>query len=169
MRPATPHTTLWIPDTMTTRSAALITIALLAVLLAFVALAALFSPDISERAGGIVSTVLGSFATVLAGLLLFLRVETLNSKADDARTHAAAAAKVGEEIRHDIHNDVLTSKIRQAIREIEEDPDIHERRIDRIAEGVQKDRHNLKNRKAAERMRGQLESRGMPKRDNEGA
>lgn len=164
MLPAQPHP-LWIPDSMTTRSAALITIALLAVLLALVALAALFSPDISERAGGIVSTVLGSFATVLAGLLLFLRVETLNTKADDAKSHAAAAAEVGREIKHDIHNDVLKNKVRQAMEEFEEDPIIHARRIELAALGVQKDRPDLKNREAGRNMRDQLEARGMPPRD----
>lgn len=142
-------------DSMTTRSAALITIGLLAVLLAFVALAALFAGDISERAGGIVSSVLGSFATVLAGLLLFLRVETINTKADDAASHAARAAEkatVVEQKIDTVHEEILNGPMRANVRQ-----------------AIQEDRHDLKNRRAAERMRAQLErERGMPKRDTAG-
>lgn len=116
---------------MTTRSATLITIGLLAVLLAVVALAALFAGDISERAGAIVTTVLGSFATVLAGLLLFLRVETVNTKVDDAAEQAAAArleaqraamnaasaARKTEAVHHDLLNGGLRENVKKAISE----------------------------------------------------
>lgn len=112
------------PDTMTTRSATLLTIGLLALLLAVVALAALFAGEISERAGGIVTTVLGSFATVLAGLLLFLRVETVNNKVDVAAEKAmvavATAAAVDErvqQVHHDMLNGGLRDNVRQAISE----------------------------------------------------
>lgn len=111
-------------DTMTTRSAALITIGLLAVLLAVVALAALFAGDISERTGAIVSSVLGSFATVLAGLLLFLRVETLSTKADDAAENAAQAAEKAarvetkvDAVHHDVLNGGLRQNVKKALRE----------------------------------------------------
>jgi len=148
-------------DSMTTRSAALITIALLAVLLAFVALAALFAGEISERTGTIVSSVLGTFATVLAGLLLFLRVETINSKADDAASHAAVAAQkaaVVEEKIDRVHDDVLNGPLRQnvkrAIAEAEADPTIQARRIETTAKGVQADRHELGSREQAAYARG---------------
>jgi hypothetical protein len=142
---------LWIPDTMTTRSAALLTIGLLAVLLAAVALAALFAGDISERTGSIISSVLGTFATVLAGLLLFLRVETVNTKADDAATHAALAAEKAAAVEQkvaNVHHDMLNGGMRENVKR-----------------AISEDRHALRNRKAAERMRAQLErERGMPKR-----
>ena len=111
-------------DAMTTRSAALITIGLIAVLLAIVALAALFAGEISERTGGIVSSVLGSFATVLAGLLLFLRVETVNTKVDEAAEKAAIAAQKSsaaerkvEAVHHDLLNGGLRENVKRAISE----------------------------------------------------
>jgi hypothetical protein len=148
-------------DSMTTRSAALITIALLAVLLAFVALAALFAGDISERAGGIVTSVLGTFATVLAGLLLFLRVETVNTKVDDAAEKATVAAEkaaVVEQKIDRVHDDVLNGPMREnvkrAIKEAETDPAIQEQRIENVAKGVQADRHELGSREQAAYARG---------------
>lgn len=111
-------------DTVTTRSAALVTIGLLAVLLAAVALAALFAGDISDRAGQIVTTVLGSFATVLTGLLLFLRVETVNTKVDGAAEKAAVAAERAalvetkvELVHHDVLNGGLRENVKRAISE----------------------------------------------------
>jgi hypothetical protein len=168
-------------DTMTTRSAALITIGLLAVLLAAIVIAVLFAGDISERAGGIVSSVLGTFATVLAGLLLFLRVETINSKVDSvdskadvasadakvAARNAATAAQKAEEIQYDLHNGGLRSNIVRAIHEAEGDPELLTKRIETIARGVQKDRHDLRNRQAAEIGRAQMEAR-IQQRQSEG-
>ena len=114
----------WLPDNMTTRSAVIVTIGLIAVLLSVVALAALFAGDISERAGGIVSSVLGSFATVLAGLLLFLRVETLSTKADEAASKADIAAtkaavvenKVGQ-VQEFVENGGLRENVKKALSE----------------------------------------------------
>lgn len=143
-----------VPDTMTTRSAALITIALLAVLLALVALAALFSGDISERASAIVTTVLSSFATVLAGLLLFLRVETVNSKVDEAAERAALAAQKAavvetkvEKVHHDILNGGLRENVKKAISE-----DRHAQR-NRDTVLINKDALNELRRRAEERER----------------
>ena len=146
---------VWKPDSMTTRSATLITIAMLSFLLAFVAMAALFAGDISERAGTIVTTVLGSFATVLAGLLLFLRVETINTKVDDAANHASVAAEKADraaKITESVHHDMLNGGLR-----------------DNIKKAISEDRHDLRNRKAAEYAREQLEARGMPRRRAEDA
>lgn len=161
-----PLDTRSLPDTMTTRSATLITIGLIVVLLAVVALAALFSGEISERAGGIVSSVLGSFATVLAGLLLFLRVETINSKADDAATNAAVAAEKAQvverkidQVRDDVLNGPMRATVKRAIAEAEADPAIAERRIEITAKGVQKDRHDKLSREAAAQARAQMEAR----------
>jgi hypothetical protein len=135
-----------IPDTMTTRSAALITIGLIASLMVAVALAALFAGDISERTGGIVTSVLGSLATVLAGLLLFLRVETVNSKVDEAAERAAVAAEKAEAVEskvEQVHQDVLNGPMRENVKQ-----------------AISEDRHALRNRKAAERLRNQLVERG---------
>lgn len=102
---------------MGTRSAALITIGIVASLMVGVALAALFSGDISERAGSIATQVLGSLATVLAGLLLFLRVETVASKADEAATKAATVESKVEQVHHDILNGGLRENVKKAISE----------------------------------------------------
>ncbi len=141
------------PDTMTTRSATLVTIAVLTVLMAVVAMAALFAGDISERQGGIVSSVLGTFATVLAGLLLFLRVETVNNKVDDAATAAVAAAQKADAVDQKIaqvHHDVLNGPLRENVKK-----------------AISEDRHARKNREAAELGWQGLEQRGIrrPPRD----
>src|SRR4051812_36355584 len=116
-------------DTMTTRSAALITIGLIACLLTGVAMAALFSGEISERAGGIVTSVLGTFATVLAGLILFLRVETVAEKA------AKVESKV-DNLHHDVLNGGLRDNVVRAIEQTEDDPKIRETRAQNAARGV---------------------------------
>lgn len=144
---------------MTTRASALITIGLIAVLLAVVALAALFAGEISERAGGIVSTVLGSFATVLAGLLLFLRVETVNAKVENVDTKVAEATQKVESVHHDLLNGGLRENVKRANLETEADPTVRALRIDNAARGVSKDRHEKLNREAAEQGRAQLEAR----------
>jgi len=146
---------------MTTRTAALVTIGLIAVLLACVALAAMFTGDISERVGGIVTTVLGSFATVMAGLLLFLRVETVNAKVDDAASNAEIAAKRAKEVESKVervHEDILNGGLREnvirAIRETETDPEIVEQRANNAARGVKMDRHETLSREQAAYARG---------------
>lgn len=165
----------WIADTMTTRTAALASIALIAVLLAAVALAAMFSGEISERSGGIVTTVLGTFATVLAGLLLFLRVETVNAKVDDAATHAETAARKAEvverkveTVHHDLLNGGLRANVKQAIREAEQDPDIRENRISNVARGVLKDRHEQATRDTVTVNRAELDDLRRRAADQEG-
>lgn len=155
-----------IPDTMTTRSAALVTIGLIAALMVGVAIAAMFAGDISERTGTIVTSVLGSLATVLAGLLLFLRVETVNSKVDDAAERASIAAQKAaaaeqklDRVHHDVLNGPLRENVKKAIVEAETDPEIVEHRIEITAKGVSKDRHDKANRDAARQAREQLEAR----------
>lgn len=170
-----------IPDTMTTRGAVIVTIGLIAALMVGVAVAALFAGDISERAGGIVTSVLGSLATVLAGLLLFLRVETVNGrvetldqKADDAvieaaaarreaqraATNAAVAAQKTAEVHHDILNGGLRENVKRAVREVEADPAIVEQRIEITQKGVQRDRHDKAQRDTVDLARRQLRERG---------
>lgn len=111
-------------DTMTTRSAVVATIALVVVLMGIVALAAMFAGDIPERAGTIITTVLGSFATVLAGLLLFLRLDTVNAKVDDVTEKASVAAEKAavvetkvEQVHHDLLNGGLRENVKKAISE----------------------------------------------------
>lgn len=160
--PAPPTLRPWsLPDTMTTRSAALITIGLIAVLLAVVALAALFVGDISERTGGIISSVLGSFATVLAGLLLFLRVETVNTKVTAAAEKAATAAdraaiveRKVDRVHDDVLNGPLRRNVKQAIAEAQDDPEIVAKRIEITAQGVRHDRHETASREQAAYARG---------------
>ena len=136
---------------MTTRNAVVATIALTVLLSFGVSLAAMFAGDINDRAYDIAKNVLLAYGGITAGLLVWMRLDTLSGKADEAAVHAAvaankadAAAEVSREIKHDIHNDVLKNKVRQAIAE---------------------ERHMLANRGAAKPMREQLEARGMPKRD----
>ena len=140
-----------IADTMTTRSAVILTIGLIASLMVAVAIAAMFAGDISERSGGIVTSVLGSLATVLAGLLLFLRVETINSKVDDASEKAAVAAQKAADVEEkveQVHHDVLNGPMRENVKK-----------------AISEDRHALRNRKAAERLRSQLVERGAIPKD----
>lgn len=174
---ATQHPRLpWrgIPDTMTTRSAVIVTIGLIAALMVGVAVAALFAGDISERAGGIVTSVLGSLATVLAGLLLFLRVETVNTKVDDAAEQAAIAARRAavveqkvERVHHDVLNGPMRENVKQAIHEAEDDPAIRAKRIENVARGVSKDRHDKKNRETGEQGWAQLEARRIRQQQQE--
>ena len=162
---------------MTTRSAVIATIALIVGMMGLIGFGALFAGDIPERAGGIVTTILAGFGTVLTGLLLYLRLETVNSKADtaavkadtaaDAATQAAKKSAVIESkvdaVRHDIHNDVLVQKVIEAVRRVENDPDIQAQRIDRIAKGVQKDRHDKAQRETSEQGWAEMERRGIPR------
>jgi hypothetical protein len=158
---------------MTTRTATLVTIGLIACLLVGVAMAALYAGDISERSLSIVTSILGTLATVLAGLLLFLRVETVNSKVetvdskvDEAAEKASIAAhktavvesKV-DAVRYDLHNGGLRDNIVRAIQQAEGDPDLLAKRIETIAKGVQKDRHDKANREAGLLGRAQIEER----------
>lgn len=158
---------------MTSRTAVIATIALVVVLMAMVALAAMFAGEIPERSGAIVTTVLGTFATVLAGLLLFLRLDTINTKADVAAEKAdtaAAASTVAaqksavieqkvDSVRHDIHNDVLRQKVFAAILEAENDPKIRALRAENAAKGVSLDRHAKAQTDTADKLRTGLEQR----------
>ena len=118
-------------DTVTTRSATLLTIGLVAVLMVSIALSAMFVVDISERTSGILTTVLGSLATVLTGLLVFLRMESVSSKvegvsdkADEAALKASVAAERAtvveskvEQVHHDLLNGGLRDNVKRAISE----------------------------------------------------
>jgi hypothetical protein len=155
-------------DTMTTRSAVIVTIGIIAALMVSMAIAALFAGDITERQGAIVTSVLGSLATVLAGLLLFLRVETVNGKVDDAAVLAAVAAQNAAaadrkiaQVHHDVLNGPLRQNVRQAIEEAEADPAIIEQRIDNAAKGVSKDRHDKRQRETVEQGWEGLAQRGI--------
>lgn len=96
-------------DNMTTRTAALVSIVVIATLAAVVAIAVITTHDLSERVAGIVVTVLTSFTTVLAGLLLFLRVETVNKET------AAVSEKVDQV--HHLVNGGLRHNVTRAISE----------------------------------------------------
>ncbi len=109
---------------MATRSAVVGTIALVVALMASVALFAMHSGDIPERAASIVTTVLGSMATVLAGLLLFLRLDTVSGKVDDAAEKAVVAAekaavveKKADELHEYVANGGMRENIKRAISE----------------------------------------------------
>lgn len=113
-----------IADTMTTRIAVVGAIVLIVVLMTSIAAVAMLAGDIPERTGGIITTVLGTMATVLAGLLLFLRLDTVDSKVDDAASRAAIAAQKAsivenkvEAVHHDILNGGLRDNVRRAISE----------------------------------------------------
>ncbi len=138
-------------DTMTIRGAAIATIALCVALSTVIALAGIFASDINERAHDIVTSVLLGFGAITAGLLVFLRLETLSSKADEAAIKAALAAEKASlaEVKIDAaHHDLLNGGMRENMKK-----------------ALSEDRHELKNRRAAERMRVQLErERGMPRR-----
>ncbi len=169
----------WMPDTMTIRSAAVGTIALTVLLSTVLALAGLFVSDINDRAYDIVTKVLLSYGAIATGLMIWLRLDTLSGKADEAKIAAANAAEnaaVGarkaavlerkvDKVHEDVLNGPMRENVRKAIEEFEDDPVIMARRIELFALGVQKDRHDLKNRESRQPIREQLEARGMPPRD----
>src|SRR4051812_20731284 len=139
-------------DTMTTRTISLVIIGLIVCLLSGVAVAALFSGDISERSLSIVSIALAALGTVLTQLLLFIRVETVAEKQTNVETKV-------DNLHHDVLNGGLRDNVVKAIEQTEGDPQIREQRIDNAARGVQRDRHDLKNRRAGERARAQIQER----------
>ncbi len=164
----------------TSRNGLLAVISLMAVLEVVVALSAMYTGDISERVGSLLNTTFASIGGISAVLLLVLRmesvketVESVDRKADRAavasskaeRNSAVAAERTTvveqkvEAVRHDITNDVLVRQILRAIRQAEADPEIQGMRVENVAKGVQKDRHDLKNREAGADARAQMEER----------
>lgn len=142
-----------LPDTMTTRSAAIGTIALIVVLSTVLALAGMLSGEINERAHDIATTVILGFGGITAGLLVYLRLETLSSKADQAAIKAALAAEKASLVEQKVdtvHHDMLNGGLRKNVK---------------LA--ISEDRHEKANREASRAMREQLEARGMPPRDHE--
>jgi hypothetical protein len=139
-------------DTMTTRSAAIATIALIVVLSAVLALAGMLTGEINERAHDIATTVILGFGGITAGLLVYLRLETLSGKADEAAIKAALAAEKAAVVENKVervHHDILNGGLRENVKK-----------------AISEDRHALKNREAAAYAREQLEARGMPRRDH---
>jgi hypothetical protein len=124
----------------TFRVAVLATIAFLALLMVIVALvAAVF--DVSDRGLGVIGIVLTALTGLVGTVVVYLKIDGVEVKADQAAVRADKAAAVSEAVHHDIRNDVLKNKVRQALTE---------------------ERHMLQNRAAAELMRAQLEERGVP-------
>lgn len=119
------------------RVAVLGTIAFLAFLMVVVALvAAIF--DVSDRGLGVIGIVLTALTSLVGSVIVYLKIDGVEAKADDAAVKAAAAAKIGAEVHHDIRNDVLKDKVRQAIAE---------------------ERHMVQNRETADKLGTGLEGR----------
>lgn len=126
------------------RVAVLATIAFLALLVAVVGVsAAIF--DVSDRGMTVISVVITGLLSLLPTVIVYLKVDGLDAKADDAKTEAAAArvearraAQIGAETLHDLRNDAVKDKVKQAISE---------------------DRHMLRNRESRELLQSQLEDR----------
>lgn len=149
--------TLRVMNTSGSRNVVVGAIVGIGTLMVAVAFAAIFGGDISERAGGILTTVLGALTTTLTGLFLLLKVDAVSHKADDARDTAsdarneaqlaARAATRAVARTEEVHHDLLNGGLRQNVKK-----------------AISEDRHELRSKKAAERMRGQLErERGMPR------
>ncbi len=140
------------------RVAVLATIAFLALLMVIVALVAAVY-DVSDRGLGVIGIVLTALTSLVGSVIVYLKIDSVEVKADEAAVKAATAARKSEEIHHDILNGPMRRNLKQAVLEIEEDPAIQERRIERVAKGVQKDRHDLRNREAGPDARAQMEER----------
>jgi hypothetical protein len=164
------------------RDRLLATIALMAALEVVVVLVALYSGDVTERVSDLVTKVLLSIAGILSVLLLVLRMESVKAtvegvdrKADRAAVRAdtaAAASTVAAQkaavverkvdtVHYALMNGDMRENLKRAILELEDDPDVQAARIERIARGVQKDRHDLRQRETAERGWEGLERRGI--------
>lgn len=135
------------------RVAVLGTIAFLAFLMVLVALVAA-TADVSDRGMAVVTTVLAVLPTLVTSLLVYLKVEGIEAKTDQAAVKAAEAAKKAEEIHHDVLNGPMRANVRAAIAEAADDPKIQAKRIETIAKGVQQDRHTTGSREAAAYARG---------------
>lgn len=139
------------------RVAVLATIAFLALLMVVVALVAAVA-DISDRGMSVVTTVLAVLPTLVTSLLVYLKVEGIEAKTDEAAVRAAQAAKKAEEIHHDVLNGPMRRNVKAAIREAEEDPEIQAKRIEASARGVQQDRHATGSREQAAYARGVMDA-----------
>lgn len=138
------------------RVAVLATIAFLALLMVVVACVVAIW-DVSDRAMNIVSIVLTALPTMVTALIVYLKIdgvgEEVKSGNAEASAIAAMAARNAETaaiktaaVHHDLLNGGLRENVKRAIQEIEADPEMRARRIENIARGISKDRHDTRRR-----------------------
>lgn len=147
------------------RGAVLGTIAFVAFLLVVLA-AIVVVFDASEKAMAVIGIVVTGLFGLIGNVIVYLKIDGVESKADTAAVKAEEAAKRTEAIHHDVLNGPMRENVKRAYQELEADPAIQARRIENVAKGVSKDRHDLKNREAVEQGYEQMAERRR-KRDDE--
>ncbi len=88
-----------------------------------------------------------------------VRADTAASASVVAAQKATAVEQKVDRVEYALMNGDMRENLKKAILELEDDPDVQARRIDRVAKGVQKDRHDLNNRLAGPDARAQMEER----------
>lgn len=166
---------------METRNVTLVLIGCIVLSMLVVAFGSLFVAEMNERAAALISNVFGTCAMVLTGLLVMLRVERVGKTADSAREEAKVGREVaavaatearalGQKLDR-VHEDVLNGPMRenfiQAIKDVQTDPEIVAKRIDIVAKGVSKDRHDKRNREAADDLKEQRARRQRQREEDE--
>lgn len=135
------------------RVAVLVTIAFLALLMVSVALTASIY-DVSDKGMTVIGIVLAALPTLITSLLVYLKIDNVEVKADHAARRATVAAKRAEVVESKVdavHHDVLNGGLR-----------------DNVKRAISEDRHDLRQRETAERMREQLRERGISHGDHHG-
>jgi hypothetical protein len=146
------------------RVAVLLTIGFLAFLMAAVAIAAVVF-DVNDRGMAIIGVVLAALPTLVTSLIVYLKVDNVEVKADVAARRATVAARRAEVVEGKIDtvqefvvNGGLRSNVVAAIHEAESTPEIQEQRVELTARGVQADRHSIASREANAYARGVLDA-----------
>ena len=147
------------------RVAVLLTIGFLAFLMAAVAIAAVVF-DVNDRGMAIIGVVLAALPTLVTSLIVYLKVDNVEVKADVAARRATAAARRAEvvegkidTVQYFVENGGLRQNVVKAIHEAESTPEIQEQRVELTARGVQADRHTTGSREAAAYARGVLDTK----------
>lgn len=127
-------------------------------ILGVIAFAVVLSGELTDRSIVVLTAILGFLGPTIASLLVLLRVDATSAQTDRVQQKV-------EDVQEFVANGGLRENVKKAIIESESDPAIREQRIDNVAKGVSKDRHDTKNREAGAQARAQLEARRRKQED----
>ena len=111
-----------------------ITIGFICLLMAVIAIVAMILPDIPERAGSILTTILGAFASVLAVLGVLAKINAVGSRVEDLESNLT-------EVHDNVVNGGMRRNVKQAIQETDQDPAVQETRIQIARNAIARERH----------------------------